>query len=192
MIGIIPTELAGVIIFEPKIFRDERGCFFESFNAADFEAATGIRTRFVQDNESVSRYGVVRGLHYQRAPHAQSKIVRVVSGRILDIAVDLRQGSPTFGRHVAVELSADNRRQLFIPRGFAHGFATLSPQAVVQYKCDAPYVPSAEGGVAWNDPALGIRWPLPAEDIVLSAKDAERPALDDCGELFDYRIDYYA
>ncbi len=157
MIGIIPTGLAGVIIFEPKIFRDERGCFFESFNAADFEAATGIRTRFVQDNESVSRYGVVRGLHYQRAPHAQSKIVRVVSGRILDIAVDLRQGSPTFGRHVAVELSADNRRQLFIPRGFAHGFATLSPQAVVQYKCDAPYVPSAEGGVAWNDPTLGIR-----------------------------------
>ena len=159
MIGIIPTGLAGVIIFEPKIFRDERGCFFESFNAADFEAATGIRTRFVQDNESVSRYGVVRGLHYQRAPHAQSKIVRVVSGRILDIAVDLGQGSPTFGRHVAVELSADNRRQLFIPRGFAHGFATLSPQAVVQYKCDAPYTPSAEGGVAWNDPTLGIRWP---------------------------------
>lgn len=165
MIGIIPTGLAGVIIFEPKIFRDERGCFFESFNAADFEAATGIRTRFVQDNESVSRYGVVRGLHYQRAPHAQSKIVRVVSGRILDIAVDLRQGSPTFGRHVAVELSADNRRQLFIPRGFAHGFATLSPQAVVQYKCDAPYVPSAEGGVAWNDPTLGIRWPLPASPL---------------------------
>ena len=192
MIGIIPTGLAGVIIFEPKIFRDERGCFFESFNAADFEAATGIRTRFVQDNESVSRYGVVRGLHYQRAPHAQSKIVRVVSGRILDIAVDLRQGSPTFGRHVAVELSADNRRQLFIPRGFAHGFATLSPQAVVQYKCDAPYTPSAEGGVAWNDPTLGIRWPRPAEDLVLSAKFAERPALDDCGELFDYRIDYYA
>ncbi len=159
MIGIIPTGLAGVIIFEPKIFRDERGCFFESFNAADFEAATGIRTRFVQDNESVSRYGVVRGLHYQRAPHAQSKIVRVVSGRILDIAVDLRQGSPTFGRHVAVELSADNRRQLFIPRGFAHGFATLSPQAVVQYKCDAPYVPSAEGGVAWNDPASAGRCP---------------------------------
>lgn len=147
MIGIIPTGLAGVIIFEPKIFRDERGCFFESFNAADFEAATGIRTRFVQDNESVSRYGVVRGLHYQRAPHAQSKIVRVVSGRILDIAVDLRQGSPTFGRHVAVELSADNRRQLFIPRGFAHGFATLSPQAVVQYKCDAPYTPDRKSVV---------------------------------------------
>lgn len=192
MIEIIPTQLAGVTVFEPKIFRDHRGCFFESFNAADFETATGIRTRFVQDNESVSRYGVVRGLHYQRAPHAQSKIVRVVCGRILDIAVDLRRGSPAFGRHVAVELSADNRRQLFIPRGFAHGFATLSSEAIVQYKCDAPYVPSSEGGVAWNDPTLDIRWPLPAEDIVLSTKDAVLPSLDNCGKLFDYRIDYYA
>ena len=187
----IGTSIPDVVIVEPDVFGDVRGYFFESYSQRRFDEAVRP-VRFVQDNESVSRYGVVRGLHYQRAPHAQSKIVRVVSGRILDIAVDLRQGSPAFGRHVAVELSADNRRQLFIPRGFAHGFATLSPQAVVQYKCDAPYVPSAEGGVAWNDPTLGIRWPLPAEDIVLSAKDAERPALDDCGELFDYRIDYYA
>ena len=184
MIGIIPTGLAGVIIFEPKIFRDERGCFFESFNAADFEAATGIRTRFVQDNESVSRYGVVRGLHYQRAPHAQSKIVRVVSGRILDIAVDLRQGSPTFGRHVAVELSADNRRQLFIPRGFAHGFAVLSEEAVINYKCDNYYAPQSDGGISILDPSLGIDWQISTEEAILSEKDTHHPLLTDFSTPF--------
>ncbi len=192
MIGIIPTGLAGVIIFEPKIFRDERGCFFESFNAADFEAATGIRTRFVQDNESKSTYGVLRGLHFQRGEHAQSKLVRVVSGRVLDVAVDIRRGSPTFGRHVCVELTGENKRQFFVPRGFAHGFAVLSPEAVFQYKCDNLYAPEAEGAVAWDDPALGIDWGLKPEEVRLSPKDSAHPRLADAPELFDYNTDYYA
>lgn len=180
------------MVIDPTVHTDGRGYFFESFNAADFEEATGVRTHFVQDNESMSFYGVVRGLHFQRAPHAQSKLVRAVAGRVVDVAVDIRRGSPQFGRWVAVELSADNRRQLFIPRGFAHGFAVLSREAVIQYKCDNLYAPSSEGGIAWNDPSIGVEWPLPAEDVILSAKDRQHKGIDACGELFDYNIDYYA
>ncbi len=148
--------------------------------------------RFVQDNESKSRYGVLRGLHFQKGEYAQSKLVRVVAGRVLDVAVDIRRGSPTFGKYVAVELTAENRRQLFIPRGFAHGFSVLSEEAVFQYKCDNPYAPQAEGAVAWDDPDIGIDWRLPAEAILLSAKDAANPRLRDAADLFDYNKDYYA
>lgn len=148
-------------------------------------------TVFVQDNESSSSYGVLRGLHFQRAPHAQSKLVRVVSGRVLDVAVDIRVGSPTFGRHVAVELSADNRRQIFIPRGFAHGFAVLSDRATVQYKCDAFYAPESEGGIAWDDPELAIDWHVDVDRVALSPKDARHPRLSEADELFDYNTDYY-
>lgn len=189
---ITPTDIPDVKIIEPTVHDDSRGYFFESFNAAVFEAATGIRPRFVQDNESMSHRGVVRGLHFQLSPWAQSKIVRVVSGSIVDVAVDIRRGSPWFGRHVAVELSDDNRRQLFIPRGFAHGFVVVSDKAVVQYKCDSPYAPQAEGGIAWNDAELGIDWGITADEALLSDKDKHRPMLRQCDELFDYNIDYYA
>ncbi|MDE6861911.1 MAG: dTDP-4-dehydrorhamnose 3,5-epimerase [Alistipes sp.] len=189
---VIPTEIPDVMILQPKVHADSRGHFFESFNHAAFEAATGIRTRFIQDNESLSHRGVVRGLHFQLAPHAQSKIVRVTGGRVIDVAVDIRRGSPWFGRYVAVELSADNRRQLFIPRGFAHGFAVMSDEAVVQYKCDSQYAPEAEGGIAWNDPALGIDWGVEESEALLSPKDMQRPTLQQCAELFDYNTDYYA
>lgn len=189
---VTPTDIPGVVILEPTVHEDSRGYFFESFSQAAFEAATGIRTQFVQDNESLSHRGVVRGLHFQSAPWAQSKIIRVVSGRVIDVAVDIRRGSPWFGRHVAVELSADNRRQLVIPRGFAHGFAVVSDTAVVQYKCDNPYAPQAEGGIAWDDPALGIDWGIKPAEAVLSAKDMQRPRLQQCAELFDYNTDYYA
>lgn len=189
---IIPTDIPDVKIVEPTVHADSRGYFFESFNAAAFEAATGIPARFVQDNESMSHRGVVRGLHFQLAPWAQSKIVRVVVGSITDVAVDIRRGSPWFGRHVAVELSADNRRQLFLPRGFAHGFVVTSDTAVVQYKCDNPYAPQAESGIAWNDTELGIDWGIGEADARLSDKDRHRPTLRQCAELFDYNIDYYA
>lgn len=189
---VIKTDIEGVLIIEPKVFGDARGYFFESFNAAEFEARTGIRTTFVQDNESKSRYGVIRGLHFQKGRYAQSKLVRVVRGRVLDVAVDIRRGSPTFGRHVAVELSEENKRQLFIPRGFAHGFAVLSVEAVFQYKCDNPYAPQQEGAVAWNDPKIGIDWRIAAADAILSEKDSRNPKLDEAAELFDYNIDYYA
>lgn len=189
---VIKTDIEGVLIIEPKVFGDARGYFFESFNAAEFEARTGIRTTFVQDNESKSRYGVIRGLHFQKGRYAQSKLVRVVRGRVLDVAVDIRRGSPTFGRHVAVELSEENKRQLFIPRGFAHGFAVLSEEAVFQYKCDNPYAPQQEGAVAWNDPEICIDWRIAAADAILSEKDSRNPKLDEAAELFDYNIDYYA
>lgn len=185
------TEIEGIVILEPTLFSDPRGYFFESYSQRLFDELVRP-VRFVQDNESRSRYGVLRGLHFQKGVHAQSKLVRVVEGRVLDVAVDIRRGSPTFGRHVAVELSAENKRQLFIPRGFAHGFSVLSPTATFQYKCDNPYAPEAEGAVAWNDPAIGIDWRLPAADILLSEKDRRNPPLAEAGELFDYNTDYYA
>lgn len=179
-----------MVIIEPKVFGDHRGYFFESFSQRDFDAKIR-RVRFVQDNESKSCYGVVRGLHFQLPPHAQSKLVRVVKGKVLDVAVDIRKGSPTFGKHVAVELSEDNRRQFFIPRGFAHGFAVLSDEVIFQYKCDDFYHPECEGAIAWNDPALGIDWGVPEDKIVLSVKDQSHPLLADVEVLFDYDVDYY-
>lgn len=188
---VIKTPIEGVVIIEPTIFGDERGYFFESFSQREF--AEQVRpVNFVQDNESKSKYGVVRGLHFQKGADAQSKLVRVVEGRVLDVAVDIRKGSPTFGQHVAVELSAENKRQFFVPRGFAHGFAVLSESATFQYKCDNYYAPQSEGAVAWDDPALGIDWQIPAEEVILSAKDAHHPTLAEAKELFDYNTDYYA
>lgn len=175
---ITTTAIEGVVILEPKVFGDERGYFFESFSQREFEEKV-CKTTFVQDNESSSRYGVLRGLHFQKPPHAQAKLVRVVKGKVLDIAVDIRKGSPTFGHHVSIELSGENKRQLFIPRGFAHGFAVLSDEVVFQYKCDRYYVPSSEGGILWNDPALGIDWKLPEEDVILSEKDKKNVLLNE-------------
>lgn len=168
--NIITTEIEGIVILEPKVFGDERGYFFESFSQREFEEKV-CKTTFVQDNESSSRYGVLRGLHFQKPPHAQAKLVRVVKGKVLDIAVDIRKGSPTFGKHVSTELSGENKCQLFIPRGFAHGFAVLSDEVIFQYKCDDYYAPHSEGGILWNDPALGIDWKLPPEELILSEKD---------------------
>ena len=175
---IITTAIEGVVILEPEVFGDERGYFFESFSQREFEEKV-CKTTFVQDNESSSRYGVLRGLHFQKPPHAQAKLVRVVKGKVLDIAVDIRKGSPTFGHHVSTELSGENKRQLFIPRGFAHGFAVLSNEVVFQYKCDRYYVPHSEGGILWNDPALGIDWKLPEEDVILSEKDKKNVLLNE-------------
>lgn len=188
---VITTDIEGVVILQPDVFGDNRGYFLESWSQPRFDEA--VRPiRFVQDNESKSRYGVLRGLHYQKGKYAQSKLVRVVKGRVLDVAVDIRRGSPTFGRYVAVELSEENHLQLFIPRGFAHGFSVLSEEAVFQYKCDNLYAPDKEGAIAWDDPTIDIDWRLPAEDIVLSAKDAAHPTLTDATDLFDYNTDYYA
>lgn len=175
---ITTTAIEGVVILEPEVFGDERGYFFESFSQREFEEKV-CKTTFVQDNESSSRYGVLRGLHFQKPPHAQAKLVRVVKGKVLDIAVDIRKGSPTFGHHVSIELSGENKRQLFIPRGFAHGFAVLSDEVVFQYKCDNYYVPHSEGGILWNDPALGIDWKLPEEDVILSEKDKKNVLLNE-------------
>ena len=191
MINVIQTDIPGAVIIEPRVFGDARGYFFESWSERDFAAA--VRDiNWVQDNESKSHYGVLRGLHFQKGRYSQSKLVRVVSGRVLDVAVDIRRGSPTFGQHVACELSGENHRQFFIPRGFAHGFAVLSEEAVFQYKCDNFYEPASEGAIAWNDPALGIDWGLPEADILLSEKDKHHLPLADVPELFDYSIDYYA
>lgn len=188
---VLETSVPGVMIISPRIFRDGRGYFFESYSERDFNAS--VRTvRFVQDNESSSIYGVVRGLHFQKPPFSQGKLVRVIEGRVLDVAVDIRRGSPTFGRHVAVELSGDNRLQMFIPRGFAHGFAVLSEEAVFQYKCDNFYAPGSEGAIAWDDPVLGIDWKLPHDKVILSEKDGCHPVLGDAEWLFDYDVDYYA
>ena len=174
--NVIKTKIDGLVIIEPKLFVDERGYFFESFNQRDFISAVGNVT-FVQDNESKSSYGVLRGLHFQLPPYSQSKLVRVIEGKVLDVAVDLRNSSPTYGHYVSVELTADNHRQFFIPKGFAHGFVVLSQQAVFQYKCDEFYHPEAEGAIAWNDPTINIDWQIPAEDIILSAKDKNHPML---------------
>lgn len=187
---IIKSDIEGVVIIEPRIFEDSRGYFFESFSEREFVEKV-CNTRFVQDNESKSSYGVVRGLHFQLPPHAQSKLVRVVEGAVLDIAVDIRRGSPTFGKYVAVELSAENHRQLFIPRGFAHGFAVLSETAVFQYKCDNYYAPQSEGAIAWNDAEIGIDWRIPADKVILSAKDMAHPTLAECNTLFDYNEKLY-
>lgn len=167
---VIKTDIEGVVIIEPQLFGDSRGYFMESYSERDF-ARLVAPVRFVQDNESRSRYGVVRGLHYQREPYSQSKLVRCLEGRVLDVAVDIRPESPTYGKYVAVELSDDNHRQLFIPKGFAHGFAVLSNEALFAYKCDEFYHPEAECGIAWDDPTLSIDWGLPKEDIILSEKD---------------------
>lgn len=175
---LIKTHIEGVTVIEPKVFSDSRGCFFESFSERDFAEAVGP-LRFVQDNESRSVYGVIRGLHFQKHPHAQAKLVRVVKGKVLDVAVDLRKDSPTFGQHVAMELSDENRRQMFIPRGFAHGFSVLSEEAVFQYKCDSYYAPESEGSLAWNDPDLNIDWNVPAGSEILSDKDRMSPRLKD-------------
>lgn len=164
---------------EPRVFGDERGYFFESFNERDFLQQTGMTVRFVQDNESLSHYGVVRGLHFQNPPYAQAKLVRVVEGCVLDIAVDIRAGSPTYGHHVSVELTGDNKRQFFIPKGFAHGFAVLSDSAVFQYKCDEYYHPESEGAIAWDDPTLAIDWRIAPADVALSEKDRRHPLFND-------------
>ena len=188
---VIKTTIPEVVIIEPDVFGDSRGYFFESYSQKKFDELVRP-VRFVQDNESKSKYGVLRGLHFQKGKDAQSKLVRVVKGRVLDVAVDIRKGSPTFGNYVAVELTEDNHRQLFVPRGFAHGFSVLSDEAIFQYKCDNLYAPHAEGAIAWNDPEIGIDWHLPAEDVLLSAKDAAHPMLKEAEDLFDYKVDYYA
>ncbi len=187
----IKTAIADVILIEPKVFGDERGYFVEAFRADTFEAETSIKTAFVQDNESRSSYGVLRGLHYQLPPHAQSKLVRVIEGRVLDVAVDIRKGSPTFGQHVCEELSAENKHQLFIPRGFAHGFVVLSETAVFSYKVDNYYSPECDRGIKFDDPQLGIDWKIAASELVLSDKDKTQPLLNDAPDLFDYTTNLY-
>ena len=191
MINVIETAIPGVVIIEPKVFGDARGYFMETWSQRDFDAR--VRPiKFVQDNESKSSYGVLRGLHFQKGKDSQSKLVRVLKGRVLDVAVDIRRGSPTFGKHVMVELTGENHRQFFIPRGFAHGFVVLSEEAVFQYKCDNLYAPQAEGAIAWDDPDLGIDWQVPADKVLLSARDQCHPRLKDATDIFDYSIDYYA
>ena len=177
------TAIDGVLLIEPKVFGDARGCFFESYNRARFQAA-GIAADFIQDNESRSRYGVLRGLHYQRPPYAQAKLVRVIAGRALDIVVDLRRSSPTFSQHVAVELSGENKRQLFVPRGMAHGFAVLSDEVIFAYKCDNYYAPDYERTIRFDDPALSIDWLIPAAEALLSPKDLKGVPFV-AAELFD-------
>jgi dTDP-4-dehydrorhamnose 3,5-epimerase len=187
---VIKTAIDGVLIIEPKVFGDARGYFFESFSQREFDEKVvpilGHNVNFVQDNESMSTYGVMRGLHFQRPPYTQSKLVRCVKGAVLDVALDIRKGSPTYGKHVAVELTEDNHRQFFVPRGFAHGFAVLSEKAVFQYKCDEFYHPEAEGAIMWNDPDLGIEWPIKAEDVELSEKDKHHPFLRDFVSPFEF------
>lgn len=183
--NVIKTAIEGVVIIEPKVFKDSRGYFFESYNKSVFDREVAP-IEFVQDNESCSSYGVMRGLHYQRPPHAQSKLVRCVRGRVLDVAVDIRKGSPTYGQHVAVELSEENKRQFFIPRGFAHGFAVLSDTAVFQYKCDNFYAPEADGGISIVDPSLGIDWHIDPTHALLSEKDTLQPLLKDFESPFTF------
>ena len=182
---VIKTSIEGVVIIEPRIFKDARGYFFESFSQQEFEEKVG-KVQFVQDNESMSSYGVMRGLHFQRPPYTQSKLVRCVKGGVLDIAVDIRKGSPTYGQHVAVELSEDNHRQFFIPQGFAHGFAVLSGTAVFQYKCDNFYHPEADGAISILDESLGLDWRIPTEKAILSEKDTKHPLLKEFETPFVY------
>ena len=192
---IIKTSIDGVFIIEPRVFRDARGYFFESFSQREFDEKVtpilGHSINFVQDNESMSSYGVMRGLHYQRMPYTQSKLVRCVKGAVLDVAVDIRKGSPTFGQHVAVELTEDNHRQFFVPRGFAHGFAVLSEIAVFQYKCDNFYAPQADGGISIKDDSLGIDWKIPTENALLSEKDMKHDMLKDFESPFVYGEELY-
>lgn len=190
--NIIQTALDGVLIIEPRVFQDARGYFFESFSQRDFDAQVapllGHTVNFVQDNESMSSYGVVRGLHFQNPPYTQAKLVRCVQGRVLDVAVDIRKGSPTFMQHVAVEISEENHLQFFIPKGFAHGFAVLSETAVFQYKCDEFYHPEADAGIQLLDPALGIDWQIPWDRAIMSEKDRIRPTLAETGTPFEFRL----
>lgn len=190
MITVRKTDIEGLLVIEPKVFTDTRGYFMETYSTKDFDTILqGIR--FVQDNESMSSKGVIRGLHFQKGFKAQSKLIRVIKGKVLDVAVDIRKGSPTFGKYFSVELSEENKRMLFIPRGFAHGFAVLSDEAVFQYKCDNLYCPESEATIRWNDPEIGIDWKLDGETVTTSPKDAAAPLLKDCEGLFDYGTDYY-
>lgn len=177
------TSIKGVWILTPKVFNDNRGYFFEAWKKSDFEAHVG-KVDFIQDNESKSSYGVLRGLHYQKGEYSQAKLVRVIKGKVLDVAVDLRKSSPTFGKHVMVELSEDNKRQLFIPRGFVHGFLVLSPEAIFTYKVDNIYAPAHEASIRWNDPQIGINWPIDQKDVVTSPKDLEGKKFKDA-DVFD-------
>lgn len=179
----IKTDIEGVFIIEPKVFNDARGYFMEAWKQSEFNENVG-RVDFIQDNESKSSFGVLRGLHYQKGDTSQSKLVRVIKGRVLDVAVDIRKSSPTFGKHVMVELSEENKRQFFIPRGFAHGFLVLSEEAIFTYKVDQPYSPQTEAGIRWNDPALGIEWPIDFSKVQTSEKDLNQPFLKDA-EVFD-------
>ena len=187
---VIQTAIEGLVIIEPKIFKDARGYFFESFSQREFDEKVR-KINFVQDNESMSGYGVMRGLHFQWPPFTQSKLVRCVKGRVLDVAVDIRKGSPTYGRHVAIELSEENHRQFFVPRGFAHGFAVLSKTAVFQYKCDNFYTPEADSGISLQDESLGIDWQIPITHAKLSEKDTKHQCLKDFDSPFDYRVNLY-
>lgn len=187
---VIKTNIEGVVIIEPKVFKDARGYFFESFSQREFEEKVQ-KINFGQDNESMSSYGVMRGLHFQCPPFTQSKLVRCVKGRVLDVAVDIRKGSPTYGQHVAVELTEDNHRQFFVPRGFAHGFAVLSETAVFQYKCDNFYAPEADGGINIKDESLGINWQIPTSNAILSNKDLKHACLKDFDSPFDYQVNLY-
>lgn len=182
---VVKTSIDGVVILEPRVFEDARGYFFESFSQREFDEKVGT-IRFVQDNESKSSYGVIRGLHFQRPPFTQSKLVRCVKGAVLDVAVDIRQGSPTYGQHVAVELTEDNHRQFFIPKGFAHGFSVLSETAVFQYKCDEFYHPEADGGISIMDESLNIDWRIPTDKAILSDKDTKHPFLNNFDNPFKY------
>ena len=181
----VSTAITGLFIFEPSVYKDERGYFFESYNEQTFHGQ-GHMQRFVQDNQSFSLFGVIRGLHYQQEPHPQTKLVRVLQGRILDVAVDIRKGSPTFGKYVSVELSAENKRQLLIPRGFAHGFSVLSETAEVSYKCDGFYDKASEGGIRFDDPQLNIDWQVPADKAIVSSKDQALPSFAACRNNFEY------
>ena len=187
---VIKTAIEGLIIIEPKIFKDSRGYFFESFSQREFEEKVR-KVNFVQDNESMSSYGVMRGLHFQRPPFSQSKLVRCVKGRVLDVAVDIRKGSPTYGQHVAVELNEENHRQFFVPRGFAHGFVVLSETAVFQYKCDNFYAPEADGGVNIKDTSFDIDWQIPMEKAILSDKDTKHVFFKEFDSPFDYNVNLY-
>ena len=185
------TKIPDVILIEPKVFGDDRGYFVETFRSNLFEQETGIKTTFVQDNESRSTYGVLRGLHYQLPPHAQSKLVRVIEGKVLDVAVDIRKGSPTFGQHVTAELSEENKHQMFIPRGFAHGFVVLSETALFAYKVDNYYSPECDRGIQFNDPQFKIDWKVEQEHLQLSEKDKTQPLLKETSDLFDYQVNPY-
>lgn len=187
---VIKTDIEGVVIIEPRVLKDARGYFFESFSQREFEEKVR-KINFVQDNESMSSYGVMRGLHFQRPPFAQSKLVRCVKGAVLDVAVDIRKGSPTYGQHVAVKLTEDNHRQFFIPRGFAHGFAVLSDVAVFQYKCDNYYAPQADGGISILDSELGIDWHIPLDNAILSEKDTLHPCLSNFDSPFSFDMNLY-
>ena len=187
----IRTEIPDVVICEPTVHGDERGYFVETFRADKLEEFLGYKINFCQDNESKSSRGVLRGLHYQLAPAAQTKLVRVIQGRVLDVAVDIRKGSPTFGKHVAVELSAENKRQLLVPRGFAHGFVVLEDDTVFAYKVDNYYSPQNDRGILFNDEALNIDWQVPHDELNLSAKDKVQPKLADTNDIFEYGVNYY-